>query len=145
HIAKRLLEIGGASPELFEETWEQFSADQVISSFDARYYAGKENLKAVEEAVKLLAQMGIVLTMKPRNGRLKFSLIWDSIHHYQANDEMKIISDYDIEIDSVSVDREINQYFNSIYSEYNQIPGGNDDPARTSLPFYEPNALKRDS
>lgn len=143
-LARRILQHGGVPAELLDETWQQFAADKLTLSYDMRCYINEENTKAVEYATQLLGQIGIVLTMKPRDNQLKFSLVWDSVDHYRNSESLIKISDYDIEIDSVSVDREINQYFNSAYAEYNYMPG-KDENDRKSLPYYEPAALDRDA
>lgn len=140
-IAKKILQFGGVSEDLFDETWDQLVKSKVNQDYNARAYINDVDLKTVDYVVELLIQFGLVLTMKQSNGKMKFSLIWDSLEFYEKTDYR--ITSYDIELNSLSVERELNQYFNTASATFNYAPSV-DDLAYSVGDMYESAAVIRD-
>lgn len=140
-IARKILQFGGVSDELFDETWDDMYKSKVNQSYSARVYINDPDVKTIDYVVEMLIQIGLVLTMRQSNGKMKFSLIWDSLEFYERSNYR--ITSYDIALNSVSVDRELNQYFNTGRAKFNNAPH-EDELVYSMGNLYEPDAVKRD-
>ena len=141
-IAKKLLQFGGVTSDLFDSTWDNFYNSKINQDHNVRCYINDVDIKTIDYVVELLVQIGIILTMKESKGKMKFSLIWDNLEFYKLSTYR--ITSYDIELDSVSIDRELNQYFNTANAKFNYNPA-TDDLAYATVDLYEPNAIIRDA
>lgn len=140
-IAKKILEFGGAREDMFDDTFDNFYKAKVSQDYNFRAYIDDPDIKTVDYVVEMMASVGLVLTMKPSNNKMKFSLIWDNLGFYEKSDYR--ITSYDIELNSVSIDRELNQYFNTANAQFNFSPAG-DDLCYSTGDLYEPAAVLRD-
>lgn len=145
-IARQILEYGGTPASRFDSTISEVARLNLPTNlqYKARIYMDEEGKKAVELAQEFLAQFGMVLTMNAVDNLMKFNIICDSPEMYRYDTRMYQLTDFDIERDSISTDREVNKYFNSAFAKYDYVPALG-ELNRTSLPFYEPAALERDA
>ena len=141
-MARSLLRMGGATDDLFDTSWDNYYKSKVTQQYNARVYIADTDAKTVDYAVEMLGEVGLVLTMREDNGKMKFSLIWDNLDYYKLSD--KRITSYDIEFGSVSIDRELNQYFNTANAKFNYSPAEDTLIAQTN-DYIEPAAVERDA